>query len=276
MRPHVVHLTRADAEFQRLEALMGSRQHRHRERLFVVEGVRALNAALAADWPVAAFIHAEGAVLSEWAQRLLAAGAAQTRYVLTPTLMEQLSARQHTSELLALLAVPPDDPTRIELSKNRLALVFDRPTNKGNLGTVIRSVDAFAADGLVVLGHAVDVYDPETARATVGSLFRVPVVRMAGPSDVGRWLGTWRGKLPDLCVVAATPDATIPLSAAPLSGPTVFVVGNEAEGLSLAMRRLADAVVQIPMAGGSADSLNVAAAASICLYEATRQRAPHG
>ena len=163
--------------------------------------------------------------------------------------------------------------------------VFDRPVYPGNLGQVIRAADALGAGGLIVSGHGADVYDPLTVRASMGSLFALPVVRLPSHREVGEWVEGLRRAAPTgpdgpgtgrLQIVAGSGEAQTPLEEVDLTRPTVLVFGNETRGLSAAYRDLADVLARIPMQG-AADSLNVASAATILLYEASRQRrAVHG
>lgn len=268
----VVQVRTEDNVFQHLEVLKRNRTKRHRFRECFVEGVKAITRALEHGWTVNALAYAADRRLSGWAQGVLAAAPDATRILLAPHLMEKVSDREEPSELIAILAIPEDDPGRIAPKGVPLVVVFDRPTSPGNLGTIIRSCDALGADGLVITGHGVDLYDPQTVRASVGSLFSLPVVRLGGPEEVATWarqLGARTGT--PVQVVGASGEAERAAEEVDLSGPTVLVVGNETAGLSAAYRERCDTLARIPMYG-AADSLNVAAAASILLYEAGRQR----
>jgi TrmH family RNA methyltransferase len=136
----------------------------------------------------------------------------------------------------------------------------------GNAGTVLRSADAAGADGVVFTSGSVDVYNPKTVRSSAGSLFHLPVVREADPRDA---VETLRGT--GLSVYAATADGEHDLYSLDLSGNVAFLFGNEAWGLPADVRGMADATVRIPIAARS-ESLNLAAAATLCLFEAVRQR----
>jgi TrmH family RNA methyltransferase len=185
--------------------------------------------------------------------------------------MAQLSDKDEPSELLAILEMPVDELSRIPVGEGSLVVVLDRPSNHGNLGTIIRSCDALHADGLILTGHAVDLYDPRTIRASVGSLFALPVIRLASYVDLVAWLERIRAQARDLQVVGSSAKATVEVPDADLTPTMVLIVGNETRGLSANYRALCDLIVRIPMYG-SATSLNVACATSILLYEIDRQR----
>ena len=258
-------------DYQYLEALRRNRAKRHRAGEFVVEGVRQLNQALANGWTINAFLYSPDRPLSDWAAGILARSRARAHLELPLPLLEKLSGKDEASELLALVAMPDDDLARIPLREDLLVVVFDRPASPGNLGTVIRSCDALGVHGLVVTGHAADVYDPETISATTGSLFALPVVRAPAPGDLLPWFETIRRTIGPFQLVGSSARATVELTRHDFTRPTILVVGNETWGLSAAYRELCDAIVAIPI-GGSATSLNVACAASILLYEIGRQR----
>ena len=151
-------------------------------------------------------------------------------------------------------------------------VVFDRPTSPGNIGTLIRSADAFGAGGVIVAGHAADVYDPRSVRASTGSLFCLPVVRVASHRPVLDWIEGLRGQGLDVALVGTDEDADLDLADTDLTQPTVVLVGNETTGVSAAWRDACHRLVRIPMVG-AASSLNAATAASVVLYESMRHRA---
>ena len=271
MPPRVLQVSSANAAFQRVEVLLRNRTKRHRYGEFVVEGVRAINGALAAEWAIRSFAYARGRELSRWATSILEVSTAESHLEVSPELFEQLSGKEEPSELLAVVAMRPDSTDRIPARAGMVVLVVDRPASPGNLGTVIRSCDAFGVSGVIVTGHGVDLYDPATIRASVGSFFAVPSVALASHEEVVRWVTEVRGSFPALEVVGTSARASTPLRDHGWSGETVLVVGNETHGLSHAYRALCDAMVAIPMQG-TATSLNAAVATSIALYEISMRR----
>jgi 23S rRNA (uridine2479-2'-O)-methyltransferase len=150
-------------------------------------------------------------------------------------------------------------------------VVFDRPASPGNLGTLIRSADAFGASGVIVTGHAADVYDPRSVRASTGSLFSLPVVRVPSHRPVLDWAGALRAGGLGVSVVGTDEHGAVDVADVDFTRPTLLVVGNETAGLSAAWRDACDQLARIPMLG-MASSLNAAMAASIALYESARQR----
>lgn len=150
----------------------------------------------------------------------------------------------------------------------RLVAVLAGVADPGNAGTVIRVADAAGADAVVLAGHAVDPHNGKCVRASTGSLFHLPVARDA---DVGAVLARCRAA--GLRLVAADGHATDDLDAADLAGPTAWVFGSEAHGLPAELLASVDHTVRVPIYG-TAESLNLATAAAVCLYAtAWRQRA---
>jgi TrmH family RNA methyltransferase len=266
VKPRTISLHSADNHFQRAEVLRRNRQKRQHYGEFFVEGVRPINQALVHGWEIRSFFYSPEHRLSDWATDILERSTARTHFELPMSLMEQLSEKTDTSELIAIVATPRDDLSRIPRRDNPLIVVCDRFASPGNLGTVLRSCDALGVDGLIVSGHSADLYDPETVRASTGSLFALPAVRVPGPRELESWL---RGS--DLIVVGTDEGSPHVAWDHDFRRPTVLLLGNEKWGLSAAYRGLCDVMLRIPI-GGSATSLNVAVAASILLYEVQRQR----
>ena len=271
MRPQLIRIHSEDNDFQYAETLRRNRTKRQKHREFFVEGVRPINLALEHGWEIRAFLFSRERPLSGWAEGVLRQSAAKAHYELPLHLMAKLSGKEETSELIALAAMPPDDLSRIPVGEDLLVVVFDRPASPGNLGTIIRSCDALGAHGLIVTGHAADVYSPEVVRGSTGSLFATPVVRLTSHQELLPWFDVIQTAIGDFQVVGSSARADTDLSALNLMRPTVLVVGNETRGLSEAYRELCDVLIRIPM-GGAATSLNVACATSIMLYEVDAQR----
>jgi len=270
--PRTLQVSSANAAYQRIDVLKRNRTKRHRYGEFVVEGVRAINGALAADWAIRAFAYPRGRQLSRWASSILATSRAESHLEMDQSLFETLSDKDEPSELLAIVAMQPDTVDRLPVRNGMLVVVVDRPASPGNLGTLIRSCDAFGATGVIVTGHGVDPYDPATIRASVGSFFAVPCVALASHREVAAWVSGVRTSYAALRIVGTDEGGSSSLREYEWSSEVVIVVGNETKGLSHAYRELCDDVVSIPMTG-TASSLNAAVATSIVLYEVTTAKA---
>jgi len=249
-------ITSRNARFQQWQALLTNRTKRHRAGEFIVQGVRPITLAARYGWQFSALLHRRGGAMSEWALGLL--NNIDTLHVaMADELLAELAEHEEAPELVAVVRQRPDEVERI---RPDLVVVFDRPASPGNLGTLIRSADAFGAGGVVVTGHATDIYDPRTVRASTGSLFALPVIRL------DRYPGKIKTRM-----VGLDESGEVELAEVDLRGPTALAVGNEARGLSVALRERCDVLARIPI-GGGASSLNASSAATVALYEAARQR----
>lgn len=258
-----------NARFQQWQALLSSRRKRQQAAEFLVHGVRPITLAVRHGWPLHALLYDADRRLSRWAADTLRSVDDQQRIAMAPGLLAELSEKDEDSpELIAVAALPADDLSRVPVSAGLRVLVFDRPSSPGNIGTLIRSADAFGATALVVTGHAADPYDPKSVRASTGSLFAVPVVRAPSPASVRDWL---RGTGIPAVIAGLDEAGQSDIGASDLTGPLVLVVGNETTGLSAAWKAECDVLLRIPITG-SASSLNAATAGTIALYESARQR----
>lgn len=258
-------ITRENARFQQWEALLTNRSKRHRNREFLVQGVRPISRAVEEGWTVRALLRADGST-SDWADGLWGATDAE-RVTLSPELHARLSGKEDGAELVAVVEMPEDGVQRLADASRPHGpiVVLDRPTSPGNIGTLARSADAFGASALVVTGHAADPYDPRAVRASTGSLFALTVLRVPGPGPVVEYAHAHGHR------IVGTDEEGSVLSSVDLGGRLLVVVGNETTGLSSGWRAACDEVASIPMVG-TASSLNAAVAGSIVLHEALRQR----
>ena len=156
-----------------------------------------------------------------------------------------------------------------ENKKDPFFVIAEAIEKPGNLGTILRSADAAAIDGVIVCDRCTDIYNPNVVRASVGTLFTIPVVEASGAETL-LWLQEKKIK-----IIASTPAANVEFTDADMSGPVAIVVGTEQLGLSERWLSSADVKVRIPMLG-VADSLNVATATTLLLYEVLRQRRKSG
>lgn len=262
-----------NADYQKFEVLKTNRNKRYKYGEFFVEGVRNLNEAVRNGWKVSSFLYTPEKPLSGWAQDMLHQVKTDVNYELSAPLMAELSGKEDVSELMAVVKMREDSLERLGKPENPLFVLFDRASNRGNLGTLLRSCDALGADGLILTGHAVDLYDPEVVGASMGSFFNVPAVRVADNETVFRFIAEMKERHPGFLTIGTTAHKQHPIDRQDLSGPLLLMVGNETDGLCHAFKEGCDLLCTIPMAEtSSASSFNVACAATVMLYEAVRQR----
>lgn len=240
--------------------------HRHvgrtRAHRFLAEGPNLVEAASARGLVRDVFVTEAAAVRH---QALLGAQKAPVHLV-TERAAKALSDTVTPAGLVAVCDIPGTQLADVLAGSPRLVAVAIEIGEPGNAGTLIRIADAMGAAAVILAGHSVDPYNGKCLRASAGSIFSVPVVVEADANAAVAALRT-----AGLQVLASTLDGETALDEAGqlLGRPTAWLFGPEAHGLSVETAGQADCRVRIPMSGG-AESLNVAAAAAICLYQSSR------
>ena len=247
---------------------LSKRSARDESGLLLVEGYRELKRALENRWTPAALYYCPALFLGENEPALIEL-CRSTGAELCECSEAVFSKMAYRDRPEGLLAVGPQ--VRATLQDLRLPaaapllIVAEAIEKPGNLGTILRSADAAGVHGVIVCDQCTDINNPNVVRASIGTLFALPVVE-ATSDEALEWLRARK-----IQVVAATPHAKVEHTDADLKAGTAIVVGSEQYGLSERWMKEADLQVRIPMLG-QADSLNVAAATTILLYEAVRQR----
>ncbi|PUA79579.1 RNA methyltransferase [Nocardioides currus] len=249
---------------------MSRRSVRTERRLFLADGPKAVEGALGVpDCVVEVFA-------TPAASRAYADVLASARLVtlVDDRAMASLSDSVSPAGVVALcrhLDVPLEEAVSAAAGQPRLLVICADVRDPGNAGTVIRTADAAGAAGVVLAGQSVDLYNPKTVRASVGSAFHLPIAiesDAAAAVDAARAAG--------YTVLAADGSGELDLFDAELAGPTAWLFGNEAWGLPDELAALADHRVAIPI-HGRAESLNLSTATAVCLYaSAQAQRAARG
>lgn len=238
---------------------LSRRSVRTERRLFLADGPKAVAGALSVDSCVVE-VFATPAALEQYADLLGGADVTLVDDRALASLSDSVSpagvvavCRHLDAPLEHVLAVSP-----------RLLVICADVRDPGNAGTVIRTADAAGADAVVLAGHSVDAYNPKTVRATVGSLFHLPLAVEPDPAAA-----VHSARQRGLTVLAADGAGDVDLFDAELGGPTAWLFGNEAWGLPEELAALADRRVAIPI-HGRAESLNLSTAAAVCLYATAR------
>lgn len=262
-----------NAIYQKFEVLKTNRNKRYKYNEFFVEGVRNINEAIKNNWDFSSLIYSGDKPLSNWAKQILSSVKTNVNYELNSELMADISSKEDTSELLAIIKMREDNLSTIQLSNNPLIVLFDRPSNKGNLGTIIRSCDSFGIDGLIITGHSVDVYDADVISATMGSFFSTKTIRVFDNETLFSYIDKLKKQFPTLQLVGTTAHKENLITEMDFTRPTLLLIGNETDGLNKTLKDCCDILATIPMnEKSSASSFNVGCAATVFLYEAIRQR----
>jgi TrmH family RNA methyltransferase len=243
------------------------RRHRDESNLFLIEGYRELLRASEAEWPVQTLWVCKELFLGSNEEALIKRLTAQGANVIqaSPQVFQKISYRDRPDGLLGIS--PQKHYTFHDLKKkgSPFFIVAEAIEKPGNLGTLLRSADAAGVDAIILCDRRTDIFNPTVVRASVGTLFTVPVVEVS-TEEALKWL-----KEQGIIIAAATPSAKEEFTDADLNVPLAIAVGTEQLGLSEVWLQEAAIQVRIPMLG-KADSLNVATAATLLMYETIRQR----
>ena len=266
-----IKITVENSDYQHFEVLKRNRYKRYKFREFFIEGVNSIDLALQNNWQIESFLFSDFNSLSSWAKNILRNSKAEFHYELTSDLMRKISDKEDASELIAIGRIPEKSLDEIKIKQDLLIVIFDRPSNPGNLGTVIRSCNSFKVDALIITGHRVDLYDPITIRASVGSFFRLPIFVKESHKDLQLLFDRLNDENLDFQIIGTSAKTEEYINKVKYPKATILIIGNEKSGISNNYRQMCHQVVKIPIYG-VASSLNVGCAASIVLYEINCQR----
>lgn len=244
------------------------RRDRDRERLFLIEGFRELSRAVQGGCALSELYFCPELFLGANEPALLervssASGAAV--FEVSRLVFEKMTYRDRPEGLLAVAPQPEWRLDHVGAAPTPLYLVVVAVEKPGNLGTMLRTADAAGVDAVIVCDRCTDLFNPNVVRASIGTLFTVPIAE-ATTDELLPWLTSRAVR-----IAAATPAGTAIYSESKLDGPLAFVVGSEQYGLPERWLTAATERLRIPM-HGRADSLNVAVATAVLLFEAQRQR----
>ena len=243
------------------------KKHRDETGLFLAEGLQLVRYAIEANWTVETLVCAagsldDGAIADAAAQTKTAGG---TVLQVPVAVLAKIARRDNPQTVLGVFRQRFGSLAKVGelLRGSGLWVALDRIRDPGNLGTIIRTADAAGAQGVILIGESCDPFATETVRATMGSIFHVPVAR-AGESDF-----IDHAKTTPVRLVGTHLTGAVDYRKADYRPPCALVMGNEQKGLSDALARACDQLVRIPMAG-RAESLNLAVATGLMIYEARR------
>ncbi|MCF3935946.1 RNA methyltransferase [Acuticoccus sp. M5D2P5] len=257
----VKHVTSTANPIIKAVRALHQRKSRAESGLFLAEGHKLVLDALAVGWQPEMIITLEpegDTPVAKLAARVRASGGDVV--FTTPSVMEKLARRDNPQTVMGVFEqrLAPLDAMR-----GGTILALEAPRDPGNVGTIIRTADAAGAAGVILVGASADPFGVEAVRATMGSIFHMPLAR-ADDAAFAQFLKRWPGK-----VYGTHLDGAVDIRTIEASEPQLLVMGTEQSGLTDEMAARCDALLKIPMAG-QADSFNLAIATAIALYEIRR------
>lgn len=248
-------------------AKLTNRKDREKTGKTLLEGYRLISRALDANFPLEECYFCPDFFLGANETKLL--GLLKTKNIslieVTPKIFQKLAYRDRPEGLLAVSPIKQHPLHKMPIVKNGLYLVVEAIEKPGNLGSILRSADAAGANGLIVCDKCTDLYNPNVLRASTGAIFYVPIAECSTYEALS-WLN-----INNITTLATTPHINISYDEIDMTNSIAIITGAEQYGLSTKWLDNSKLKVQIPMCG-KIDSLNVAIATSILLFEAARQR----
>lgn len=248
-----------------IRALVSQRKRRKESGLFVAEGLKLITDAMEAGWPIRTLVF--GGEVRDQERVAKAAATARARGALvldvSRAVLTSITRRDNPQMVVGVFEQQWADKSRIAPTNGALWIGLDEVRDPGNLGTIVRTADAVGASGVVLIGDTTDPFAVEAVRATMGSIFHVPLARMSRP-DFLKWRPKWAGPM-----IGTHLKGAIDYRKAEYTGPVFLLMGTEQSGLGAEMADACSQLVRIPQAG-KADSLNLAVATAVMLFEIRR------
>ncbi|PWV89351.1 TrmH family RNA methyltransferase [Paenibacillus cellulosilyticus] len=246
-------------------AALLDKKHRDRAGRFIVEGIHLVQEALRCGAEIEAVVYdGERGLPAELDRETALAEQHDLLVSASQAVMAKCTGTDSPPPVFAVVIKPVVNEEAL-FREQSLVVVLDGVRDPGNAGTIIRSADAVGADAVVLGRGCVDLYNPKTVRSTMGSLFHLPVIE----ADLSKLLP--QAKERGIRLAATSLQSAVSCFDCDWTGPTWLVLGSESDGISADVLALADQSVIIPIRG-QAESLNVAMAGTVILYEALRQR----
>ncbi len=245
---------------------LAMKKHRDESGLFMAEGLKLIIDALDLGWNLQTLIVAQAAksnpIAAKTAARALAAGALVLEA--SEKVTAAITRRDNPQAVIGVFEQRFANLADIRPTPDNVWLALDRVRDPGNLGTIIRTADAVGVKGVILVGDTTDPFAIETVRATMGSVFALPLYR-ATESEFLKWRGTFNGLVTGTHLKGSVDYRTVDYT----KKPVLLVMGNEQAGLTEALADACETLIRIPQAG-RADSLNLAVATGVALYEIRR------
>jgi tRNA G18 (ribose-2'-O)-methylase SpoU len=254
-----------NSTYQILQALKTNRRKRNELGEIFVEGIESIKQVRESDYRISRILFTDFDRLSDWGKAFVEQYPKAEPFSLSKDLYNGLSDKEEPSELMITVEKKKIALEDVKLGGNPVIVVFDRPSDHGNLGTIIRSANSFAVDLIITTGHAIDHFDTKVIRSSLGAIFRTNIIHEESTEKIIQYLDRLKKDI-GIKVIGTDSAGTVPIMGGIMKKPIALVIGNEAKGISVRFKEYADHLVAIPLIG-NVNSLNVACAASICLWQ---------
>jgi len=253
-----------NAEYQIIQSLKLNRVKRSKLREIFIEGIECIKQAIKSNIEITRIIVKEINSLSNWGKDIIEQYKSVKIIEMPEKLYNELTDKTNPSEMLITAKITPDTLDDIQ-NENPFIVLFDRPSDYGNLGSIIRSANAFNVDGLFIIGHGVDIYEPKVIRASLGSIFFTKIVTIESLEVLAEYIKNQKIKN-NMEIIGTDSAGTVSIKDSKIKRPVMVIIGNEAKGMSINLKELCDKILKIPIEG-NVNSLNVSCAASIIMWE---------
>ncbi|HZK33633.1 MAG TPA: RNA methyltransferase [Tissierellaceae bacterium] len=239
---------------------------RQKHNSFIVEGIKIIEEAIENDYPIKHIVYTDYLLENEEGKALFSKIEKLNNLVNVPeNIFKEISDTENPQGIIGITNIVPRDIKEIYDLENKRLLFLDGLQDPGNMGTIIRTADAFSMGGIIIREGSVDPYNPKVIRATMGSIFRVPLYFTDGIEELKNL------KSKGVNIYSTSLDGSIAIYKADFMEEFILSIGNESRGVSKEVLSLSNKLIKIPMTGKT-ESLNAAVAASIIMYEAMKGR----
>jgi TrmH family RNA methyltransferase len=253
-----------NAEFQIIQSLKTSRMKRNKYQEILIEGIECIKQAIKANVEITRIIIKNNAELSNWGNDTIEKYNHVKIIEMSNELFNKLAEKTNPSEMLITVKIKLKTYEDIT-EENPFLLIFDRPSDYGNLGSIIRSANAFGVNGILIVGHGIEIYEPKVIRASLGSIFFTKIIQIESMEKLIEYIETEKIKN-KIEIIGTDSKGTLTLKDCLLNKPVMVIIGNEAKGMSIKLTEICDKIIRIPREG-NINSLNVSCAASIIMWE---------
>jgi TrmH family RNA methyltransferase len=226
-----------------------------------VEGIECIKQAINANMEITRVIINDINKLSNWGKNIIEENKEAKIIEMSNKLYSELADKINPSEMIITIKMKHHKIEDIN-KKNPFIIILDRPSDYGNLGTIIRSANAFGVDGIFILGHGVDIYESKVIRSSLGAIFFTKIIKIESMEILNEYINTHK----DMEIIGTDSTGNIGLDEYKIKRPVMVIVGNEAKGMSIKLKEICDKIIRIPMEG-NINSLNVSCAATIIMWE---------